>query len=139
MAAARAAQLRADRLDPVAARSRDVTAVGHRFDGSVYAPDAVSLLDRARERALSSRTGYDDAATALAAGLTSLSGRRVLRRAGDGRLMLDLLGFVPVVGTVVDVYDVLTYGSQGHWAAAGVTVASAVPGPSAGSSPPPAS
>ncbi len=129
VASARAAQLRADRLDPVGARSRDATAVGHRFDGSVYAPDAVALLDRARERALSSRTGYDDAATALAAELTSLSGRRVLRRAADGRLLLDLLGFVPVVGQVVDVYDVLTYGSQGRWEAAGVTVASAVPGP----------
>jgi hypothetical protein len=128
-AAARAAQLRADRLDPVAARSRDASAVGHRFDGSVYAPDAVALLDRARERALTSRTGYDDAATALATELTSLSGRRVLRRAGDSRLLLDLLGFVPVVGTVVDVCDVLTYGAQGRWEDAGVTVASAVPGP----------
>jgi len=129
VAAARAAQLRADRLDPVAARSRDATAIGHRLDGSVYAADAVVLLDRARQRALASRTGYDDAATALATELTSLSGRRVLRRAADGRLLLDLLGFVPVVGQVVDVYDVLTYGSQGRWAAAGVTVASAVPGP----------
>lgn len=128
-AAARGAQLRADRLDPVTARSRDATAVGHRFDGSIYAPGAVALLDRARDRALCSRTGYDDAAMALAAELTSLSGRRVLRRAADGRLLLALLGFVPVVGTVVDVRDVLTYGSQGRWEDAGVTVASAVPGP----------
>lgn len=129
VATARRAQLRADQLDPVAARSRDATAVGHRFDGSIYAPDAVALLDRARDRALSSCTGYDDAATTMAAQLTSLSGRRVLRRAADDRLLLDLLGFVPVVGTVVDVCDVLTYGSQGRWEAAGVTVASAVPGP----------
>jgi hypothetical protein len=129
VAAARGAQLRADRLDPVAARSRDATATGHRFDGSIYAPDAAALLARARDRALASRTCYDAAATALAAALTSLSGRRVLRRAADGRLLLDLLGFVPVVGTVVDVCDVLTYGSQGRWEEAGVTVASAVPGP----------
>jgi hypothetical protein len=129
VAAARAAQVAADRLDPVAARARDATAIGHRLDGSVYSPEAVPLLDRARERALAARTGYDDAATTLAHELTSLSGRRVLRHAGDGRLMLDLLGFVPVVGAVVDLADVLTYSTQGRWDDAAVTVASALPGP----------
>lgn len=129
VAAARTAQAGADRLDPVAARSRAAGALGHRFDGSLYAPDAVALLDRARERALAARTGYDAGATTLAAELTALSGRRVLRHAADGRLMLDLLGFVPVVGTVVDAVDVLSSASEGQWDDAAVTVASAVPGP----------
>jgi hypothetical protein len=129
MATARAAQAAADRSDPAEARTRDATAIGHRLDGSIYAPEAVRLLDRAREQALTARTGYDDAAASLAAELTALSGRRVLRHAGDGRLMLDLLGFVPVVGTVVDVVDVLTYASVGSWDDAAVTVVSAVPGP----------
>jgi hypothetical protein len=113
----------------VAARSRDATAIGHRLDGSMYAADAVVLLDRSRQRARASPTGYDDPATAQATQLTTHTGRPVLRRAADGRLLLDLLGFVPVVGQVVDVYDVLTYGSHGRWTAAGATVASAVPGP----------
>jgi hypothetical protein len=113
----------------IASLSRDSQSIWIRLVGSVIVPDPVVLLFRALVRALASRTGYDDAATALATELTSLSGRRVLRRAADGRLLLDLLGFVPVVGTVVDVCDVLTYGSQGRWEEAGVTVASAVPGP----------
>ncbi|MEO7981284.1 MAG: hypothetical protein ABI807_10385 [Sporichthyaceae bacterium] len=129
IAAARAAQDRADLLEPAAARSRDAGAMGHRLDGSLYAPEAVLLLDRARERALAARTGYDDAASALAGELTSLTGRELLRQYADRRFGLDLLALVPVVGSLVTVGDGLHYAATGEWDDVAMTVASAVPGP----------
>ncbi len=129
VAAARAAQTRADLLDPAAARSRDAGALGRRPDGSLYAPDAVGLLDRARARAVEACTTYDRAAAELTTALTSLSGRRVLRQHVDGRLALDLVALVPGIGSAVVAGDVLHYAATGQWEQVAVTAASAVPGP----------
>ncbi len=102
---------------------------GHRTDGALYDPHAVALLDRARGRAHDARSCYDRAARRLAAELTELSGRRVVRAGLSARTWLDLAGFVPVVGDAVDAGNAGVYFVQGRWGEGLLTAAAVVPGP----------
>ncbi len=130
LAGARAAQQAADLDGGVGARARPSSGWGgHRADGNLEDPQAVVLLDRARECAYDARTGYDRAARRLTAELTELSGRRVVRAGMSARTWLDLAGFVPVVGDAVDAVNAAVYLAQGRWADGLLTAAAAVPGP----------
>ena len=130
LAGARSAQATADRRDPALAAGRAVGWGGARADGGIYDPAAVALLDRARSRAFEARRAYDDAARRLAAEVTLLSGRQVVRSSLSPRVLLDLAGFVPVVGDAVDLGNAAVYLHQRRWGDAIVTAAAAVPGPS---------
>jgi hypothetical protein len=126
VASARSVQRSADRRAPATA----VTGWGSsRLDGDVRDPAAVTLLDRARVRAYEARSTYDAAARRLTAELTDLSGRRVERAGLSPRLLLDAVGFVPVVGDAVDLANAAAYALQGHWDDAALTAVAAVPGP----------
>jgi hypothetical protein len=130
LAAARAAQQAADLADPGGTGAQQsVGWGGHRADGALYAPQAVALLDRARERAYDARTCYDRAARQVTADLTELSGRRVVRAGISARTWLDLAGFVPVVGDAVDAVNAAVYFAQGRWKDGLLTAAAVVPGP----------
>jgi hypothetical protein len=100
-----------------------------RADGVVHDPTAVALLDRARVRAYDARTTYDTAARRLTAELTDLSGRRVVRAGLSPRLLLDVVGLVPVAGDAVDLGNAAAYALQGRWGDATLTAVAAVPGP----------
>jgi hypothetical protein len=102
---------------------------GVRADGVIHDPTAVALLHRARVRAHDARTTYDTAARRLTAELTGLSGRRVVRAGLSPRLLLDVVGLVPVVGDAVDLGNAAAYALQGRWADASLTAVAAVPGP----------
>jgi hypothetical protein len=129
IAAARAAQRAADLTDPGGTGQRSGGWGGYRADGALYDPHAVALLDRARERAYDARTSYDRAARQLAAELTELSGRRVVRAGMSARTWLDLAGFVPVLGDAVDGVNAAVYFAQGRWREGLLTSAAVVPGP----------
>ncbi len=126
---AQSAQQAADLHDPAAAVARTGGWGGHRADGSLVDPQAVALLDRARRQAYESRATYDRAAARLSASLSALSGRRVRRAGLSPRVLLDLAGFVPVVGDAVDLANAAVYAAQGRWSDATLTAAAAVPGP----------
>ena len=102
---------------------------GVRADGVLHDPTAVALLDRARVRAHDARTTYDTAARRLAAELTDLSGRRVVRAGLSPRLLLYVVGLVPVVGDAVDLGNAAAYALQRRWDDAALTAVAAVPGP----------
>ncbi len=102
---------------------------GVRADGVIHDPAAVALLDRARVRAYDARSTYDTAARRLTAELTDLSGRRVVRAGLSPRLLLDVVGLVPVVGDAVDLGNAAAYAVQGRWKDASLTAVAAVPGP----------
>jgi hypothetical protein len=130
LAAARAAQEAADLADTgIAGGPPSAGWGGHRADGTLYDPHAVALLDRARERAHDARTSYDRAARRLTADLTELSGRRVVRAGLSARTVLDVAGFVPVVGDAVDAVNAAVYLAQGRWRDGLLTAAAVVPGP----------
>ncbi len=130
LAAARAAQGAADLADPGGTGAQISGGWGgYRADGALYDPHAVALLDRARERAYDARTCYDRAARHLAAELTELSGRRVVRAGMSARTWLDLAGLVPVVGDAVDGVNAAVYFAQGRWREGLLTSAAVVPGP----------
>ncbi len=121
----RSADLRAAATIPVApAGWGDV-----RTDGVIHDPTAAALLDRARVRAYAARTTYDAAARRLTAELTDLSGRRVVRAGLSPRLLLDVVGLVPVAGDAVDLGNAAAYALRGRWDDATLTTAAAVPGP----------
>jgi hypothetical protein len=124
-AAQRSADLRAAATAPVAPAGWG----GVRADGVIHDPTAVALLDRARARAYDARTTYDSAARRLTAELTDLSGRRVVRAGLSPRLLLDVVGLVPVVGDAVDLGNAAAYALQGRWDDAALTAVAAVPGP----------
>lgn len=130
VAVARQAQDIADRRDVSMTGSRSTAGWGNvRADGTIYDPYAVALLDQARERAHEARTTYDRAARRLAAELMVLSGRRVVRAGLSPRMLLDVAGFVPVIGDAIDVVNALVYLKQRRWGDALLTGAAAVPGP----------
>ena len=127
LAGARVAQDAADLRDGGAPQ-----AIGwgnNRPDGRFHDPHAVALLHRARERAAESRRCYDQAARRVALELTELSGRRVVRAGMSARTWLDVAGFVPVVGDVVDGVNAAVYFAQGRWGEGLLTAAAVVPGP----------
>jgi hypothetical protein len=121
----RSADLRAAATAPVAPAGWG----GVRADGVIHDPTAVALLDRARVRAYVARTTYDSAARHLTAELTDLSGRRVVRAGLSPRLLLDVVGLVPVAGDAVDLGNAVAYALQGRWDDASLTAVAAVPGP----------
>jgi hypothetical protein len=126
VATARSVQRSADLRAPATA----VTGWGGtRLDGPLHDPAAVALLDRARRRAYDARSTYDVAARRLTAELTELSGRRVVRAGLSPRLLLDVVGLVPVAGDVVDLGNAAAYALQGRWGDATLTAVAAVPGP----------
>ncbi len=127
--AARDAQQQADLRDPTAALTRSVGWGGRRADGGLYDPAAVGLLHRARLRAHEARSTYDAAARRLTADLTEISGRRVVRAGPSPRLLLDVVGLVPVIGDAVDLGNAAAYALQGRWGDASLTAVAAVPGP----------
>lgn len=129
LARARQVQAGADRRDPGLAVGRAASWGGVRADGALFDPEAAALLDRARRSALEARATYDRAAGRLADELAALSGRRVVRAEMSPRVLLDVAGFVPVVGDAVDAVNALVYLRQRRWGDALVTGIASVPGP----------
>ena len=122
-------QVAADRREPALAAGRTVGWAGSRADGGLYDPASLVLLHRARAASVEARRTYDDAARALSAELTHLSGRRVERASLSPRVLLDVAGLVPVVGDAIDLVNAAVYLRQHRWGDAVVTGAAAVPGP----------
>ena len=129
VSSARAGQRSADLRAAATAAAAPVGWGGVRADGVIHDPSAVALLDRARGRAYDARTTYDAAARRLTAELTDLSGRQVVRSGLSPRLLLDVVGLVPVVGDAVDLGNAAAYALQGRWDDAALTAVAAVPGP----------
>jgi hypothetical protein len=129
LAAAYQAQQAADRVDAAAGLRTANQWSGPRTDGDIFDPTAQRLLDRSRQQAHAARTSYDAAARDLADELTALSGRRIVRSGLSPRVLLDVAGFVPVVGDAIDAANAAVYLWQRRWKDGIVTAAASVPGP----------
>jgi hypothetical protein len=129
LAAAYQAQQAADRVDAAAGLRTANHWSGPRTDGDIFDPSAQRLLDQARRQAHTARTCYDSAAREVADELTALSGRRIARAGLTPRVLLDVAGFVPVVGDAVDAANAAVYFWQRRWKDGIVTAAASVPGP----------
>ena len=129
LAAAQRAQELADLADSTAGLRSANQWTGSRTDGNLFDPDAQRLLDQARRQAMAARNSYDAAARVLADDLTALSGRRVVRSGLSPRVLLDVAGFVPVVGDAIDAANAAVYLWQRRWKDGLVTGAASIPGP----------
>ena len=124
-----AAQQAADAAEPTLALGRSMAWSGG-GSGTYFADvEAARLVDRARRTAWDADSLARRAARDLTAELSELSGVSVASRGLSPRLLVDLAGFVPLVGDAVDAVNGLVYLLQGDRLDAGLSFAAVVPGP----------
>ena len=127
--AAFTAQRRADTADPSLALGHASVWTGSRGADAFTDPDAAALAARARSTAASAVTVARRANDDLVRSLSALTGLSVERQHLSPRLLLDVAGFVPVVGDAVDAVNGLAYLLHGDELAAGLSFGAVVPGP----------
>jgi hypothetical protein len=124
-----ATQQAADLADPALAVGRSLTWTGGSPTSYFGDPGAARLVDRARRTAWDADSLARRACRDLVAELSSLSGVSLARRGLSPRLLVDLAGFVPVVGDAIDAANGVVYLLQGDTLNAGLSLGAVVPGP----------
>jgi hypothetical protein len=124
-----ATQQAADLADPAMLLGRSMAWSGAGSTSYFADPQASLLVDRARRTAWDADSLARRACRDLVAELNSLSGVTLERRGLSPRLLVDLAGFVPVVGDAIDAANGLVYLLQGDTLNAGLSLAAVLPGP----------
>ena len=124
-----AAQRAADAVDPGLALGRSMSWSGGGSSDYFGDLEAAALVERARHIAWDADSLARRAARELVTELSELAGVSLEHRGLSPRLLVDLAGFVPVVGDAVDAVNGLVYLAQGDDLNAALSFAAVVPGP----------
>ena len=124
-----ATQQAADAADPALTLGRSMAWSGGGSSAYFADVEAARLVHRARRTAWDADSLARRGARDLTAELSALSGVSVASRGLSPRLLVDLAGFVPLVGDAVDAVNGLVYLLQGDRLDAGLSFAAVVPGP----------
>ena len=123
------AQRAADAADPAMVLGRSMSWSGGGPSDYFADPAAAGLVERARRIAWDADSLARRAARELVAELSELAGVSLEHRGLSPRLLVDLAGFVPVVGDAIDAVNGLVYLAQGDRLNAALSFAAVVPGP----------
>lgn len=124
-----ATQQAADLAEPALAVGRSLMWSGGTSTAYFGDPEAARLVDRARRTAWDADSLARRAARDLVTELTGLSGASVAHHGVSPRVLVDLAGFVPVVGEAIDAMNGLVYLLQGDVVNSGLSLGAVVPGP----------
>jgi hypothetical protein len=124
-----ATQQAADVADPALAAGRSLTWTGASSTSYFGDPEASRLVDCARRTAWDANSLARRAVRDVVDELSSLCGVSLAHRGLSPRMLVDLAGFVPVVGDAIDAGNGLVYLLQGDTLNAGLSLGAVVPGP----------